>query len=281
MIQPLQCQNQRKSTYVPKIPGLTQNSRSFPGFPDEWEPCYGSKCKRLVHPMPLLSHHLLLHYNPEWLCPSGTGLLEMRPLNACCCLVSYWTDWNSIKYRSVKAIGVSIDSQCRFHICNTVTVVVDVVVRFNVVIFVFILVAIIVTVVVLYVAELLLWIPSLTQITQQLRVLISASLIHFHQDRCSTSTNNLSLGRRQNDTPLPPKQMVVPRFAMHSLHVTCWTHSRQLPAGECWVKAMGQRDKRIATTLIMFPPSTTGRRHNKSALLPQDVTDMLAMSKLG
>ena len=30
-IQPLQCQNQHKSIIIPKIPGLTQNSRSYQG----------------------------------------------------------------------------------------------------------------------------------------------------------------------------------------------------------------------------------------------------------
>jgi len=44
-IEPLQCQNQRESTYQPKILGLTQNSRSFPGFPKKWESCYSTNVR--------------------------------------------------------------------------------------------------------------------------------------------------------------------------------------------------------------------------------------------
>ena len=54
----------------------------------------GAKCKWFACGplMPLPFHHLLLHWNPEWFCLSGTGLPRLSwkkmPLNGCCC--SYW-----------------------------------------------------------------------------------------------------------------------------------------------------------------------------------------------
>ena len=60
-IQPLQCYNQRKPTYYTKnstsnikfqefsrsFPGL-QNSKSFPGFPGEWEPWYNNSNRQIL-----------------------------------------------------------------------------------------------------------------------------------------------------------------------------------------------------------------------------------------